>query len=93
MIIGTGKIKLHINYSHSLKEKRMVVRSIKSRVINKFNVSIAEVEDNDIHQIIVLGIAAVSNSREIADSTIQNVFNFIEDNFDTEVLDSYIEII
>jgi len=93
MIIGTGEIKLHINYSHSLKEKRMVVRSIKSRVINKFNVSIAETQENDIHQIIVLGIAAVSNSRDIADSVIQNVFNFIEDNFDVEVLDSYIEII
>jgi len=93
MIIGTGKIKLHINYSHSLKEKRMVVRSIKSRVVNKFNVSIAEVEDNDIHQIIVLGVASVSNSKSVADSEIQNVFNFIEDNFDVEVLDSYIEII
>jgi uncharacterized protein len=93
MIIGTGEIKLHINYSHSLKEKRMVVRSIKSRVINKFNVSIAETQENDIHQIIVLGIAAVSNSRDIADSVIQNVFNFIEDNFDVEVSDSYIEII
>lgn len=93
MIIGTGQIKLHISYSHSLKEKRMVVRSIKSRVINKFNVSIAEVEDNDIHQIIVLGVASVSNSRDVSDSIIQNVFNFIEDNFDVEILDSYIEII
>jgi len=93
MIIGTGEIKLHINYSHSLKEKRMVVRSIKSRVINKFNVSIAETQENDIHQIIVLGIAAVSNSRDMAGSVIQNVFNFIEDNFDVEVSDSYIEII
>lgn len=93
MIIGTGKIKLHINYSHSLKEKRMVVRSIKSRVTNKFNVSMAEVEDNDIHQIIVLGTACVSNSRSMAESEIQNVFNYIEDNFDIEVLDSYIEIL
>ncbi|MDV3427756.1 MAG: DUF503 domain-containing protein [Bacillota bacterium] len=92
MIIGTAKIKLHINYSHSLKEKRMVVRSIKSRVINKFNVSIAEVEDNDIHQIIVLGLAAVSNSKSMADSEMQSVLNFIEDNFNVEVLDSYIEI-
>lgn len=92
MIIGTGKIKLHINYSHSLKEKRMVVRSIRDKVKNKFNVSICEVEENDIHQIIVFGLATVSNNKEGANSAIQNVFDYIEDNFEVEVIDLFIEI-
>ncbi|MFA9396872.1 MAG: DUF503 domain-containing protein [Clostridiaceae bacterium] len=93
MFIGTLEIKIHINFSHSLKEKRMVKRSIIQRVKNKFNVSIAEVEDMDKHQLLVLGVSSVSNSKNKASEIIQNVYNFIELNVEGEIIDSFIEIL
>lgn len=85
MIIGTGKIYLYANWVQSLKEKRMILRSIIAKVKNKFNVSIAEVENQDLHQSIVIGIACVSNDSRHANSMIQNVLNFIEDNTESIV--------
>lgn len=89
MIIGTAKIHLYANWIHSLKEKRMIVKSVISKTKNKFNVSIAEIEMQDVHQSIVIGIACVSNSTKQADSIIQNVVNYIEGN--TEAIVSNIE--
>ncbi|AVQ37555.1 DUF503 domain-containing protein [Clostridium botulinum] len=93
MIIGTAKIHLYANWVHSLKEKRMIVKSIISKTKNKFNVSIAEVEMQDIHQSIVIGISCVSNSTKQADSIIQNVVNYIEGNTEAIVQNIEIEII
>jgi uncharacterized protein len=93
MIIGTGKVYLHANWVHSLKEKRMIVKSIMTKVQNKFNVSVAEVEDMDLHQSIVIGLACVSNSTKVSNSIIQSAINFIESNTEAEVLDHQIEII
>ncbi|APF25882.1 DUF503 domain-containing protein [Clostridium botulinum] len=93
MIIGTAKIHLYANWVHSLKEKRMIVKSIISKTKNKFNVSIAEVEMQDIHQSIVIGIACVSNSTKQADSIIQNVVNYIEGNTEAIVQNIETEII
>jgi Uncharacterized protein conserved in bacteria len=85
LIIGTAKIHLFANWVHSLKEKRMVVKSIVDKTKHKFNVSVAEIEDQDLHQSIVIGIACVSTDKRHADSQIQNVINFIEDNTDAVV--------
>ena len=93
MVIGTGKVYLHANWVHSLKEKRMIVKSITAKVQNKFNVSVAEIEDLDLHQSIVIGLACVSNSTKVANSIIQSVVNFIESNTEAELLDYQIEII
>jgi len=93
LIIGTGIIYLHANWVHSLKEKRMIVKSIIAKVKNKFNVSVAEVEDLDLHQSIVIGLACVSNSSNLSNSIIQNVMNYIELNTEAEVLDIQIEIL
>lgn len=85
MIIGTGKVYLAAPWVHSLKEKRMVVKSIVDKVKHKYNVSIAEIENQDIHQTITIGIACVSNDTRHADSTIQNVIEFIENNTEADV--------
>ncbi|PRR77262.1 hypothetical protein CLLI_24320 [Clostridium liquoris] len=93
MIIGIGTIYLRANWVHSLKEKRMIVKSITAKVRNKFNVSIAEVENQDIHQSIVLGIASVSNDSRYANSVIQNVLDYIESNTEAVVEDITMEIL
>lgn len=92
MIIGVATIKLHTPWVHSLKEKRMVVKSIISKVQNKFNVSIAEVDEQDTHQIIIIGIACVVGTVALADSTIEKVITFTEENSDAEILDIQREI-
>lgn len=85
MVIATASVRLHLPWVHSLKEKRMVVKSLCSRVHNEFNVSIAETEEQDIHQIAVLGFAGVAGSRAQADSILDHVLNFIESNTEGEV--------
>lgn len=93
MIIGTMKIELRAPWVHSLKEKRMVVKSICAKAGNKFNISIAEVDKQDIHQLIVIGIACVTDETSHADSILSNVLNFIENNTEAEVISVEQEIL
>lgn len=87
MIIGVASIKLYAPWVHSLKEKRMVVKSIITKVQNKFNVSITEVDEHDTHQTIIIGIACIAGTVALASSTIDKVIRFTEENTDAEILD------
>ncbi|MDP4089714.1 MAG: DUF503 domain-containing protein [Bacillota bacterium] len=93
MIIATCRIAMIADWCHSLKEKRMVVNSIIDKVHNKFNVSISEIEDMDIHNSIVLGVACVSNSTSHGDSVIQKVINHIENSTEAVIVDISTEIL
>ena len=88
------KVTLRAAWVHSLKEKRMVVKSIVQRLKNKFNVSVGEVHEQDIHQIIVIGISAVCGDQKQVDSTLENLIDFVEENTDAEIIniesDNYI---
>jgi len=86
MVTGIVKIRIYAPWVHSLKEKRMIVKSICSRVRNKFNVSIAEIEDQDIHQSIVLGFACVTTNNAHADKIIDTVIGFVEENTEGEII-------
>ncbi|WP_097033938.1 DUF503 domain-containing protein [Clostridium tertium] len=79
-------IKLRASWVHSLKEKRMVVKSIIQKLKNKFNISVNEVEDQDIHQSIVIAISSICSSSSHVDSTMENIINFIELNTDAELI-------
>ena len=92
MFVGVGQVELYIPDSGSLKSKRFVLKSIKTKIRNVFNVSIAEIENNDKWQRSSLGLAVVSNDRKIVDSTLSQAFNFIENDFRVEVIDHSIEI-
>ena len=92
MHVGVCTLHLRLADSHSLKEKRRVVKSIKDRVKDKFNVSIAEVDVLDNWQWAVLGVACVSNDSGFANSVLSNVINFIEDTHLAELVDYKIEI-
>lgn len=80
MIIAAMTIKLRVPWVHSLKEKRMEVKSLLIRVRSQFNVSAAEVGDQDIHQIITIGIAAIAANSAQADSILDSVLQFVEAN-------------
>ena len=93
MIIGTARIELHIPEVNSLKGKRQIIKSIKERVKNRFNVSIAEVEKQDLWQRTVLGIACVTNEKRAADRILSKVINFIEQNKNLFLTNYEIEIL
>jgi uncharacterized protein YlxP (DUF503 family) len=76
-----------IGESHSLKEKRMVLRRIKDRVQNKFNCAIAEVGDQDDWQSAELGFAVVSNEHGFTQSMVQKILSFIEDLAIAKIVD------
>ncbi|MER3415899.1 MAG: DUF503 domain-containing protein [Gemmataceae bacterium] len=64
MLVGTLQVKLVIREARSLKDKRQVISSIKDRLRNHFNISVAEVDAQDHRQVAVLGIAMVSNETQ-----------------------------
>ena len=80
------KVTLRASWSHSLKEKRMVVKSIVQKLKNKFNISVAEIAEQDIHQTIVIGITGICATPAQLDSTMENILTFIESNTDAEII-------
>ena len=93
MKIGYLEIRLGAPWVHSLKEKRMIVRSISAKVRQRFNVSIHEIKDQEIHQSIVLGVTTGSNSVAKLQSVLDQVMNFIESNYETSLEEVFMEII
>lgn len=92
MHVGVCQIVLRLPENHSLKGKRQVIKSIITRLQNKFNVSVAEVDNQDLWQLATLGVACVSNHRRHADETLANVIRFVAQNYpDVEMLSSQIE--
>lgn len=78
MNVGVCKLTLRIPENQSLKGKRRVVNSLCARVRNKFNVSIAEVDDNQSWQLATLGITCVSNNAAYTAEVLQSVVAFIQ---------------
>ena len=86
MKILVMKIDLRANWVHSLKEKRMVVKSIIAKLQNKFNISVAEVDNQDLHQRITIGISGIFLDSKIGDSMIESIIDFIEENTYAEII-------
>jgi uncharacterized protein YlxP (DUF503 family) len=78
MVVGILRLTLFIPENHSLKGKRQVLRAIKDRVRNKFNVSIAESGGHDLWQRAELGICQVGSDRGFVDGALREVVNYIE---------------
>jgi len=93
MIIGIGIITFRLHDCRSLKGKRKIVKAIISRIKHNFNVSIAEVGANDIHQRIQIGFALVGNSKKVINSKIDKILNFVDNIGIAEFVDSEMEII
>ena len=84
--------RLHAPWVHSLKEKRVIVKSLIVKLHNKFHVSVAEVDEQDIHQIIVIGVAAIVPHNAMADSLMEEISMFVEENTEAEIIDEEREI-
>lgn len=94
MHVGICKIRLRMPENGSLKDKRHVVKSIIGRVKNRFDVAVAEVEDNDDRRFAAIGVSCISNDRRHANEILSKVAGFVAGaGFEAEVLGYSTEII
>lgn len=92
MVVGLASIDIHIPESGSLKNKRHFLKGIKDRVKNKFNVSIAEVDHNDLWQRATLGVSVVANQKQFANRVLSQVVDFVGRENGVLILDYSIEL-
>lgn len=90
LVIKLDLIAVHV---HSLKEKRMIVKSIIGKLQNKFNISIREVDNQDLHQRITIGIVKLDLNTKDSDQSKEKIINFIDENCEAEIIDIESEII
>ena len=94
MNVGVGKIILRIPENMDLKGKRQVLKSISARIRHKFEVAVAEVDDNDSWQRATIGFCCISNNKRFSNEVLSKIVDFVESShFDIEILDYEIEII
>ncbi len=91
-MVALCQLDIFIPESGSLKEKRFAIKSLKTRIRNKYNVSISELEGTDKWQRVVLGIAIVTNDRKIVDTTFNKIIQFIDSDGRVEILDHFVDI-
>ena len=92
MIVGTLKLRLVLRESHSLKDKRRVLKSLKDTLSNKFNISVAETDEQDVWQTAELGVAAVGTDGPFVQSVLTGVVNYVRIFGGVELVDSEQEI-
>ena len=84
--------RLHAPWVNSLKEKRMIVKSLTAKLQNRYHVSAAETDEQDTHRIIVIGVAAIVPHNALADSMMNELSAFVENNTEAEIIDEIREI-
>jgi uncharacterized protein YlxP (DUF503 family) len=92
MRIAAMTFRLHAPWVHSLKEKRSIVKSLIAKLQNRYHVSAAEIDEQDTHHIIVIGVAAIVPHNAMADSLMEDISLFVEENTDAEIIDEEREI-
>ena len=93
MTIGVLTIWLEIAGSNSLKDKRQSLKSLLDLLRNKFNVSAAEVGDNDTWRRAVVGVACVSNDQAHAGAVLNKVLQFVESDPRVAVAETRMEML
>lgn len=91
MVTVVARIHLNLPAVDSLKEKRRILKSLISRAQNSFNVSIAEVDENDSHRTAVLGAATIANNNRYARQVMDKLINKIENNHEVVLTDCSLE--
>jgi uncharacterized protein YlxP (DUF503 family) len=91
--VALGLVELHLGEVDSLKGKRHALRGLKEKVKNRFNVSVAEVDHEDLWQRATLAVACVANDGRHANEVVSKAVNFIESLTDGEVIDVRVELL
>jgi uncharacterized protein len=88
VVIGVRSFELHLAGAHSLKDKRSVVKSLKDRLHNEFNVSVAETGRHDVWQTAELTVCVVATERRHAESVLESVDRFVDGNPACRIVDT-----
>lgn len=83
----SAKLAFYIAHAVSLKDKRQVRKSLIDKTRHKFNVSVAEVDTQDIHQTLTIGIAVVSGDAAHARHSLEEVIRYMEEHADAELIE------
>ena len=86
MIVTANIVHLYAPWVHSLKEKRMMARSLQKKLQNRFNISVIELDGQDIHQTLILGVAHISLDNAQADRLEEQIYQFIVNNSEAEIV-------
>lgn len=92
MYVGCCSIKFYLHGNHSLKGKRRIVRMLKDRLRNKFNVSIAEIGDHDLWQSLHIGIVSINSDFQYLDGQMNIILDTIEKMYLAEIIDQKVQI-
>ena len=93
IFVGICQVELLLPQAQSLKDKRFVLNSLKARLGNKFNISIAEVDHNDLWQRATLGMAVVANERKFVDQVYAKILNLLDGEDQIEVIKHQLEVV
>lgn len=93
MKIATMTFRLHAPWVHSLKEKRMIVKSLVAKLQNKFHMSVAEIDEQDVHQFIVIGVASIVPHNAMADSLMDEISSFVEISTEAQIVEETREVV
>jgi uncharacterized protein YlxP (DUF503 family) len=91
--VALGTVEIHLPGVESLKGKRQVLKSLKDKLRNRFEVAVAEVDHHDVWQRAALAVACVSHDARHANAVVSKAMDFIESQIDGRVLDSSVEVL
>ncbi|MGV8073085.1 MAG: DUF503 domain-containing protein [Syntrophobacteraceae bacterium] len=93
MTVGIARVSFRLHGNQSLKEKRTVVKSLVEKSRHRFNVSVAEVADQDVHQRATIGIAVIGSDARVLNSLLDRIIDFMDSLGLAELIDREIELI
>lgn len=93
MIVGILTLDLYLFEANSLKAKRLLIRSLKDRIRNRFNVSISEVDGNNLWQRSIIGIACVANEKKRVNKVFDDIRKIIISTPSIELIGSSVEML
>ncbi|MDR2459876.1 MAG: DUF503 domain-containing protein [Deltaproteobacteria bacterium] len=91
MVVGILEVRLYMEGMESLKEKRKVIKSLLGRVKSRFNVAVAELEEQDEHTRATLGFSVCGADAKVLSGVLDHLLNYIYETVDAEVVDSHQE--
>lgn len=93
MVVGVSCIEIFFSESHSLKDKRQMIKKVVEKTRAKFNISIIEVKQTNLWQRASIGFALMGVNRDHVDAAIENVHRYIESLYVGEIINTWTEII
>lgn len=93
MTVGVARITFRLHGNHSLKEKRRVIKSIIEKSRHRFNVSVAEVADQDVHQRATVGVAVVGSDGRLLNSILDRIIAYMDSLQLADLVEHEIELI